>query len=177
MRALREGLVDLEIGVLGKSGPEVRVQTLFRDHFVCAVREGHPLLGKGKITAERYAAFGHVVASRRGRESGPVDEALAALGLTRTVVAVVPSFRAALAVASVSDLVALVTSSFFNATQGHQAKSGPAEVRSFPLPVRTEAITVSQMWHPRLDADPAHRWLRGLVLATCRQHQQIVQGH
>jgi len=169
VRALREGLVDLEIGVLGKSGPEVRLQTLFRDHFVCAVREGHPLLGRGKLTAERYAACGHVVASRRGHWSGPVDDALAALGLSRTVVVVVPSFRAALAVASVSDLVALVTGSFFDATQGHQAKSGPAPVRSFPLPVRTEAITVSQMWHPRLDADPAHRWLRGLVLATCRE--------
>jgi len=167
--ALREGLVDLEIGVLGKSGPEVRIQTLFCDHFVCAVREGHPLLGTGEITAERYAAYGHVVASRRGHESGPVDEALGALGLTRTVVAVVPSFRAALSVASVSDLLALVTDSFFNATEGHQAKSGPVVVRSFPLPVRTEAITVSQMWHPRLDADPAHRWLRGLVLATCRE--------
>ncbi len=170
VRALREGLVDLEIGVLGKSGgPEVRLQALFRDHFVCAVREGHPLLGRGKVTPERYAACGHVVASRRGHASGPVDEALAALGLSRTVVVVVPSFRAALAVASVSDLVALVTSSFFNATQGHQAKSGLAVLRSFPLPVRTEAITVSQMWHPRLDADPAHRWLRGLVLATCRE--------
>jgi DNA-binding transcriptional LysR family regulator len=65
--------------------------------------------------------------------------------------------------------VALVTNSFFNATEGHQAKSGPVVVRSFPLPVRTEAITVSQMWHPRLDADPAHRWLRGLVMATCRE--------
>ena len=166
--ALREGLVDLEIGVLGKSGPEIRVQTLFRDRFVCAVREGHLLLG-GKITAKRYAAYGHVVASRRGRESGPVDVALGTLGLTRTVVAVVPSFRAALSVASASDLLALVTDSFFNATQGHQAKFGPAELRSFPLPVHTETITVSQMWHPRLNADPAHRWLRGLVLATCRE--------
>jgi DNA-binding transcriptional LysR family regulator len=169
VRALREGVVDLEIGVLGKSGPEVRVQALFRDHFVGAVRDGHPLLGKGKITPQRYSGFGHVVASRRGCANGPVDEALAALGLTRTVVAVVPSFRAALAVASVSDLVALVTSSFFNATQGHQTRSRPAVVRSFSLPVHTEAITVSQMWHPRLDADPAHRWLRGLVLATCRE--------
>ena len=168
VRALREGLVDLEIGVLGESGPEVRLQALFRDHFVGAVRDGHPLVEKGMITPERYSAFGHVVASRRGYASGPVDGALAALGLARTVVAVVPSFRAALAVASVSDLVALVTSSFFSATQAHQAKCGPAAVRSFPLPVRTEAITVSQMWHPRFDADPAHRWLRGLVLTTCR---------
>ena len=168
VQALREGLVDLEIGVLGESGPEVRLQALFRDHFVGVVRAGHPLLEKGEITPERYAACGHAVASRRGLANGPVDEALADLGLARTVVAVVPGFRAALAVASASDLVALVTSSFFNATQAGRMGTGPAELRSFPLPVRTGVITISQMWHPRLDADPAHRWLRGLVLATCR---------
>jgi DNA-binding transcriptional LysR family regulator len=182
VRALREGMVDIEIGVLGKSGPEVRLQALFRDHFVGAVREGHPLLGKGKITPERYSAFGHVVVSRRGLASGPVDEALAALGLKRKVIAVVPSFRAALAVASVSELVALVTSSFFSATQGNTTKAGAAGVRSFPLPVRTEVITVSQIWHPRFDADPAHRWLRGLVLASCREQglnsrRQLTDGH
>ncbi|WP_158823952.1 hypothetical protein [Granulicella sp. S156] len=38
----------------------------------------------------------------------------------------------------------------------------------------TEAITVSQMWHPRLDADPAHRWLRGIVLATCREAGSVI---
>jgi hypothetical protein len=138
-----------------------------------ALQRGHPLLRTGEITAEQYAECGHVVASRRGLERGPVDEALAALGLARTVVAVVPSFRAALAVASVSDLLALVTDSFFSATQ-HQVRSGRPEVKSFPLPVRTEAITVSQMWHPRLDADPAHRWLRGLVLAACREAGSVM---
>jgi DNA-binding transcriptional LysR family regulator len=167
VRALREGLVDLEIGVLGKSGPEVRLQTLFRDEFVCAVRDGHPAVRGGKITAKRYAESGHVVVSRRGHARGPVDEALASIGLSRTVVAVVPSFRAALAVASVSDLIALVTASFFDATQGRT--TGPSVLTSFPLPVRTEAITISQMWHPRFDADPAHRWLRGSVLALCRR--------
>ena len=176
VRALREGLVDLEIGVLGKSGPEVRLQALFRDHFVGAVRDGHPLIEKGNITPARYSAFGHVVASRRGHESGPVDEALAALGRSRTVVVVVPSFRAALAVARASDLVALVTSSFLSVTQGDQNKSSPPAFRSFPLPVRTEAITISQMWHPRHDADPAHRWLRGLVQATCREPGLTIQS-
>jgi DNA-binding transcriptional LysR family regulator len=168
VRALREGSVDLEIGVLGKSGPEVRLQTLFRDHFIGAVRQGHPLLVRGRITAKQYAACGHVVASRRGHETGPVDEALSALGLSRTVVAVVPSFRAALAVASVSDLVALVTDSFYHATQVRQTKSDLPVLKSFPLPVRTQGITISQMWHPRFDADPAHRWLRGVVLSVCR---------
>jgi hypothetical protein len=27
------------------------------------------------------------------------------------------------------------------------------------------------MWHPRLDRDPAHRWLRGVVLEVCRQQR------
>jgi len=95
---------------------------------------------------------------------GPVDEALAALGLVRTVVAVVPGFPAAVAVARRSDLVALVTDSFVSIEQD-------VRVQCFALPVRTGAITVSQMWHPRMDADPAHRWLRGLVLSVCRvQH-------
>ena len=168
VRALREGLIDLEVGVLGEAGPEVRVQALFRDRFVGVVRAGHPLLAAEEITPELYAACGHVVASRRGNSHGPVDLALDALGLKRNVLAVVPGFSAALAIAKASDLVALVTASFHDAAIESEPEAGPRRSRAFPLPVRTEPITVSQIWHPRLDADPAHRWLRGMVLAVCR---------
>ena len=161
VQALRDGSIDLEIGVLGETGPEVKVQTLFKDHFVGVVRPGHPL-ASGLITPERYAAFGHVVASRRGRSHGPVDDALAALGLSRRVAVTVPSFPAAMAVASSSDLVGLVTQSFV------QARRGGLPVHVFSLPVTTAPITVSQMWHPRVNADPAHRWLRDTVLSVCR---------
>ncbi len=170
VRPLREGSIDLEVGVLGEAGPEVRVQALFRDRFVGAVRAGHPLLA-GEITPGRYAACGHVVASRSGRVSGPVDQALEALGLARRIVAVVPGFPAALAVARSSDLVALVTASFVGAPQEHEVEAARSGMRTFPLPVPTETITVSQMWHPRVDADPAHRWLRGLVRAVCREQE------
>lgn len=168
VRALREGLVDLEIGVLGEAGPEVRVQALFRDRFVGVVREGHPLLEAGAVTPERYAACEHVVVSRRGDADGPVDQALAALGLKRSVLAVVAGFSAALAIARESDLVALVTASFHNVANESQPEAGGRRTRAFELPVRTEPITVSQIWHPRLEADPAHRWLRALVLTLCR---------
>ncbi|MDR3514433.1 MAG: LysR family transcriptional regulator [Azospirillaceae bacterium] len=168
VRALREGLVDLEVGVLGETGPEVRVQALFRDRFVGVVRDGHPLLAEAEITPARYAAYGHVVASRRGNTDGPVDQALAALGLRRAILAVVPDFSAALAIARASDLVALVTASFHNVAGGRQSEAERPRSHAFPLPVSTDPITVSQIWHPRLDADPAHRWLRGLVLSICR---------
>jgi DNA-binding transcriptional LysR family regulator len=166
VRTLREGLVDLEIGVLGEAGPELRAQALFRDRFVGVVREGHPLLAAVEITPGLYAACGHVVASRRGLAEGPVDQALARLGLKRNVLAVVPSFTAALAFARASDLVALVSASFHDAVTDKEP--APARSRAFELPVPTAPITVSQIWHPRLDADPAHRWLRGLLLAICR---------
>jgi DNA-binding transcriptional LysR family regulator len=168
VRALREGLVDLEVGVLGEAGPEVRVQSLFQDRFVGAVREGHPLLAAEEITPELYAACGHVVASRRGNTNGPVDQALASLGLRRAILAVVPDFSAALAIAKASDLVALVTASFHDATNEIQPEANRRCSQAFELPVQTGPITVSQIWHPRLDADPAHRWLRGMLLAVCR---------
>ena len=173
VRPLREGLVDLEIGVLGASGPEVKVQALFQDHFVGVVRQGHPL-ASGAITAERYAACGHVVASRRGRTRGPVDDALEVLGLQRQVVVVVPSFPAAFAVAAMSDLVGLVTHSFVGAEQDRMAGAKGSPVHCFALPVPTSTITVSQMWHPRVHADPAHAWLRGVVLSVCRSQAAAV---
>jgi hypothetical protein len=30
-------------------------------------------------------------------------------------------------------------------------------------------IAVSAMWHPRMEADAAHRWLRGRVIGFCRK--------
>jgi len=170
---LRDGSADLEIGVLAEMGPEVRVQALFRDRFLGVVRRGHPLATEHEVTTDQYTAFGHVVASRRGRTSGPVDEALAALGLKRTIVAVVPSFPAALAVARASNLIALVPASLLVNQAGQQELPASASTFAFALPVTTEEITVSQMWHPRLEVDPVHRWFRQLTLTVCREQLRL----
>jgi DNA-binding transcriptional LysR family regulator len=39
---------------------------------------------------------------------------------------------------------------------------------TFQLPVSTPEFNVSATWHPRMDADPAHRWLRDTVMSVCR---------
>ncbi|THD46870.1 LysR family transcriptional regulator [Enterobacteriaceae bacterium ML5] len=158
--ALREGRVDLEIGVPGDMGPEIRLQTLFRDRFMGVVRKDHPLALR-QISAEDYVSFGHVVVSRRNNTYGPVDDALAEVGLKRKIAAVVPGFSAALAIAQHSDLVALIPASFLIA--------GSDPLYAFELPVKTREITISQMWHPRSELDPAHRWLRQLALSVCRE--------
>lgn len=156
---LRDGIVDLETGVVGKTAaPELRVQALFRDRFIGVVRMGHPL-GKGRITPARYAAGRHIYFSRRGLDRGPIDDALGALGLEREITTIVGSFATALALARASDLIASVP-------ERHTGNLR-AGMHSFPLPVATPEITVSLLWHPRLDADPAHRWLRGHVRDVC----------
>jgi DNA-binding transcriptional LysR family regulator len=158
---LRDGRIDLEIGVLGASGPEVRVQALFRDRFVGVARAGHPLL-TGPMTAERFAAFGHVATWRRGHRDGVVDEALARLGLRRRVACVVPSFSSAVAIALATDLVALMPRSYLRG-----GAFRPESLSVFEPPVELAGFTVSQMWHPRLDGDGAHRWLRELIRELC----------
>lgn len=163
---LREGRVDLEIGVLGAFAPEIRTQLIFRDIFLGAVRAGHPLL-TGPVTPERYAACGHVVASRKDTFTGPVDDALEELGLRRDIVAVVPGFPDVLRIAGRSDLVALVPRSLLAGAPTRIAPLTDGLV-SFELPVRTPEIMISAMWHPRMDTDPAHRWLRATVTSVCR---------
>jgi len=161
--ALRDGTVDLETGVMGAAmGPEVRVQALFRDHWIGVVRTGHALC-RGKITPARYAASRHIVVSRRGFDkaslSGPVDEALGTLGLERDFGTIVGGFSTALALARAADLVASVP-------ERHTGKLR-AGMFSFPLPFPVPDFTVSLFWHPRMQADPAHQWLRACVREVC----------
>lgn len=156
---LRDGAADLETGVVGDSQrPEIRAQLLFRDRLVGVVRQGHELC-EGEITAKRYAAGRHILVSRRGTDRGPVDEALAEIGLDRRISTIVGGFSTAVALAGRSDLVATVPE--------RHTESLREGLYSFELPFNTPPIAISMLWHPRLDADPVHRWLRGVVRDVC----------
>ncbi|GGA86608.1 LysR family transcriptional regulator [Brucella endophytica] len=161
IQPLRDAMIDLDIGVIPGNGAELRGQTLFTDSYVGVARAGHPLLTERPVTAERYAACKHVISSRRGRFHGPVDEALAAVGLSRKVSLMVPSYPAVIAVAAMSDLVGLVPRSCL-------PLAAASNTEIFKLPVATPGFTIAQTWHPRMDADPVHRWLRGLIFDTFR---------
>ncbi|WP_218575963.1 LysR substrate-binding domain-containing protein [Pseudomonas tumuqii] len=156
---LRDGTVDLETGVVGQgASPELRTQALFRDRFIGVVRLGHPL-SQGEVTPARYAAGGHIYVSRRGLDKGPIDEALKSLGLAREVMTIVAGFSTALALARATELIV-------NVPERHTA-SLRAGMHSFPLPLTLPTFTVAMLWHPRMDADPAHRWLRA-CLRVCK---------
>jgi len=115
------------------------------------------------VTSERYAACNHVVASKEGDRIEPVDGALEELGLARTITVVVPGYPDAMRIARQSDLVAVAPRSCLGT-----ASAATAGLESFELPFTMPEFKISAMWHPRMDADPAHRWLRDTVVAVCR---------
>ena len=154
--SLRDGGVDLEVGQTGHLDPEISVEDLVTERMVGVVRAGHPLL-KRRVTAKRFADAEHVVFSRRGRLRGPVDDLLAEHGLQRRVVVCAPTPAGGLFLVRSSDLVAMMPAGL-----GRYAMEA-LNLTSFSIPLDLPPLTISMAWHPRHDADGAHRWLRQCV--------------
>jgi DNA-binding transcriptional LysR family regulator len=156
--------VDIETGVVDlTTAPEMRALGLFEDKWVGVVRDGHPL-AKGKVTADRYVKAEHVHVLRRGLHSTDIDDAVRSADLDRPIAIVVHGFSAALYLARETDLVATVPERL---TAGLRKS-----MRAFPLPLEVPTFTLSMLWHPRMDGDLAHRWLRGHLRSVCAEKRQ-----
>ncbi|WP_449405650.1 LysR family transcriptional regulator [Massilia phosphatilytica] len=163
---LRDGTIDLEIGTVKTSAPEMLTRLLLRDRYVGVCRLHHPAVSARSVSLERWIECDHIMTARPGEAANPVDAALAARGMQRRVSVVVPSFTSAMQMARRSDMIAVVPHSCLGNVfaPDHAGANG---LQGFELPVPTPAFNVSAIWHPRLDHDPGHRWLRAEVLEVC----------
>ncbi|WP_207621008.1 LysR substrate-binding domain-containing protein [Streptosporangium minutum] len=152
--ALRQGEVDIELGVLDDLDSEIRTEPLARIVMVAVARKDHPLFAE-PITPQRFAQAPHIGISRRGRLRGPIDAALAKHGLGRRVAAVVPSHTTAMMLAATSDLVCLTIDGWLGQTLTALG------LRAFPIPLDVPPMAIGMAWHPRHAADQGHAWLRG----------------
>ncbi|MEU6057388.1 LysR family transcriptional regulator [Streptomyces sp. NPDC047097] len=165
---LRRGEVDLASGSTEPTAPGIRHRLVGSDRLVVAVRPGHPLTdgplsADDPRSAERYAAADHVTVSRRGSLRDPIDDALAARGLARRVVAAGPTAAFALALACDGDAVATLPDLV---TRAERDRLG---LVTLPLPVPLPEVPLHLLWHRRYDDDRAHAWLRELATATLRE--------
>ncbi|MFF3766378.1 LysR family transcriptional regulator [Streptomyces sp. NPDC001922] len=157
--ALRQGWIDVELGVLGRLDPEIRTRALVEMSLVGVARSGHPLF-RGRIDARRFAAADHIGISRLGKRLGPIDSALAELGLRRRLPVVVPSHTSAMMLARDTDLVALTLAGWLPDTVSALG------LRTFPIPLDLAPLELGMAWHPRNASDPGHRWFRDHVAAA-----------
>jgi len=161
---MASGHTDLALGLLPQLQAGFFQQSLFRQPYVCLMREGHPLASKNELTLPDFAAASHVrviaAGTGHGRIDGALSEALERQGLQRRIRLTVPNYVALGDVLGHSDLIATVPERFA------QRVTGPFALTTRALPLAVNGSAIHQFWHARLHKDPGHQWLRELV-AQC----------
>ncbi len=152
---LATGALDLAISKVGRMRG-LRWRLLVEEPFVCLVRRGHPVL-RGKLTAARFAALGHVLVSPGGRVQGAVDKALRKRGLRRRVAYVSPTLLAAAQIVAATDLV-------LTCSERSADLVGPwLGVAKLAPPIRLAPFPQGMVWHERHEHDRFLVWLRDRV--------------
>lgn len=157
---LRDGSVD--VSIIGRRSalglpPDLHSDPLYIDRLVGIVRQDSPLGRHRRPTLRQLCRHPHISASRRGLSRGPLDDVLEEAGLHRHVAVVVPSFAAAALLVASSDYVGLVPQRF---AEFYGRALG---LRWFDIPADLPQVQLYMLWHARLEADPAHRWLRDAI--------------
>jgi DNA-binding transcriptional LysR family regulator len=160
---LRRGEIDLVLTVHqdGAEGGALRGVRLFDDDFVCMMRAGHPL-AEGALDVARFASARHALIAPGGRPGGPVDRALAELGLARRVALSVPHFLLAQHVIARTDLVLTI------ARRIAETFAGLLPLAVVESPLALPGFTIGMRWGERNDADPGHAWLRQRLVEAAR---------
>jgi DNA-binding transcriptional LysR family regulator len=161
---LREGAIDLTLGVFPVVPGDCLTAPLFTESFELLLRPGHPLL-EGELTPARLAEFPAILVSPRGDPRGIVDAALAELGLRRRVAVTVAHFLLAPHLLLDSDLTLVFPRSLAAAI------AAPYWLVTRPLPLDLPHFTVEILWLRRNDAHPALTWLRGLIARAVDQSE------
>jgi DNA-binding transcriptional LysR family regulator len=159
---LRDQGSDLAVGIYGDLPQEMRSQQLLTDRFVCVVRREHPIT-KGRFTLERFVGTPHIQVAPRGRPGGYIDDVLRERGLTRTVARAVPYFVTALQLAADTDYLLTISERIA------KRYAPPLSLSLLEVPLKLRPYALNLVWHPRLDRDAAHRFLREVFQQAARE--------
>jgi len=156
IQRLRANALDLALGAAKEVPNDLRTQVLFREEFVCLVRRGHPL-AKKPLTLDRYLSYPHAALTGTKHLTQAVDRALKRKGLRRQVQLMIPYFVAAPWSIARSDIILTLSKRLA------QRLAKVSHTKMLPLPFDLPPFDYAQIWHPRLDSDPAHQWLRRMI--------------
>ena len=167
MKRTVDGDVDLVIAPRTQMPDALRTTRVLEEPYAAVVRQRHPALVEGDVlTLAEFADHEHVlVAPAEARlpvRTTETDRALERHKLRRHVTRVVTSFSQALLLVSVTDLVAVIPSSF--------AKHFAARLRLAVCkpPLSLSPCRLDAAWSPRLHDDPLHAWFRHALVESAR---------
>ena len=157
---LEQGEVDLFVGTADDAAGGLVGQTLFEDEFVTAQRRGHPR-GQRDMTLDEFCRLDHLLISTAGGHfSGMIDNALAEIGRERRVSVSIQSYALAPLVLTSSDCICTLPRRFLQRFD--------QILDLFKPPLSLSTFGMQMIWHPKMRTDPAHKWLRKMVLQVAR---------
>lgn len=155
------GEIDLVIASHPSMPEQLKTRELYRENYVCVLRLDHPA-AREPLDLDRFCSMFHLLTSPVGGGFyGIVDETLAALGRSRTVLVSVPSFLLVPSLVAASDLIATVPA--------HMAATWQGRVAILAPPCEVPRFSMEMGWHPRNQADPGLRWLREQIMEVMAQ--------
>ncbi len=156
---LSDGTVDLVFTPLAVPA-EFRVERLHDETFACLVGQGHPH-GQPAFSLKEYLRYPHISIETEPGQQNLVDRSVAEAGFRRRVPLRMPYIGPALPVLENSETVLTVPSRIA------ATLAGCARVRRVAAPPELPAFRYSIAWHPRLEQEALHAWLRELVRRRC----------
>ena len=153
---LGRGRLDLLLHVDdGHVPPNFERQALLQEEFVCVVDRNGPY--GSKLTLNEYLGARHVAVSIFGGIQTLPDQRLAASGLKRRVAFTVPQFTAAVHAVVGTQMIATVPRRIAALNAGNKA------LKLLRTPKPMSRFTYFMWWHPRMNSDAAHLWLRNAI--------------
>ena len=153
---LSRGRLDLLLHVDdGHVPPNYEREALLQEEFVCVVDRSSPY--GSKLTIGEYLEARHVAVSIFGGIQTLPDQRLAASGLKRRVAFTVPQFTAAVQAVVGTNLIATVPKRIAFLVERK------ATLKYVKTPKPVGKFTYFMWWHPRMNSDAAHIWLRKAV--------------
>jgi DNA-binding transcriptional LysR family regulator len=156
---MASGRIDIAMGLLPQLQAGFFQQGLFRQKYVCLLREKHPLALKKSLSLAAFAKAAHVRIIAAGTGHGRVDVALEKQKLLRQFKLTVPHYVALGDVLQHSNLIATVPERFADRILQ------PYNLVKRNLPIAVDESAIHQFWHGRLHRDAGHQWLRGRISA------------
>ncbi len=157
-RELAAGRLDLAVDRKVRVGPRIHRRKMFDEPQVVVVRRGHRL-AQARLTALRYVRARHItVTHMEGPE--PIDHLLAEEGRARDIVLRCQHYFAACQIVAATDYLLTIPRSYAL----DLARVLPLKILAFPFPI--PAIEIMMFWHISREDDPAHEFMRGLVLES-----------
>jgi len=157
LSGMAAGQIDFALGFLPSLETGIHSRLLFKQHYVCAMREGHPLADT-KLTAKRFAESEHLLVEYSGSGHVLLERALVNAGARNRIKVRLPQYLAAPHFVIGSDLVWSVPAVLAERLCKHY------RLVIKPHPLSLPDFDIALYWHDRYHRDPANKWLRDFIV-------------